>query len=160
MNGLKALRSCWLLVAVLVASSCATMQPNFQNPSLQVTSIALLPSEGVQINFDIGLKVSNPNQQALNVIGIAYDLTLDGYKIIEGVGNDIPSIPAYGSEEFRITASTNLMQSFKLLSELLNRPKSELDYALNAKLDIGSTWLPALRLSDVGTINLSKPPTQ
>lgn len=145
----------WLPILILCLSACSTLQPNFENPSLQVTSIALLPSEGVQMNFDVGLKVSNPNSMALNVLGLAYDLRLDGYKVLEGVGNDIPEIPAYGSAEFHITASTNLMQSFKLFSELLNNPKSVLDYALNTKLDLGSTWLPALRLKDSGEINLT-----
>ncbi|MEM8499439.1 MAG: LEA type 2 family protein [Pseudomonadota bacterium] len=145
----------WLLALILCASACSTLQPNFENPSLQVTSISLLPSEGVQLNFDVGLKVSNPNKVAMNVLGLAYDLRLDGYKVIEGVGNDIPEIPAYGSAEFHITASTNLMQSFKLFSGLLNNPKSVLDYTLNTKLDLGSTWLPALRLKDSGEINLT-----
>lgn len=145
----------WLLALILCASACSTLQPNFENPSLQVTSISLLPSEGVQLNFDVGLKVSNPNKVPLNVLGLAYDLRLDGYKVLEGVGNDVPEIPAYGSAEFHITASTNLMQSFKLFSELLNNPKSVLDYALNTKLDLGSTWLPALRLKDSGEINLT-----
>ncbi|MFK7733096.1 MAG: LEA type 2 family protein [Pseudomonadales bacterium] len=145
----------WMGALILSICACTTLQPNFENPSLQVTSIALLPSEGVQINFDVGLKVSNPNKMALNVLGLAYDLRLDGYKVLEGVGNDIPEIPAYGSAEFHITASTNLMQSFKLFSELLNNPKSVLDYALNTKLDLGSTWLPALRLKDSGEINLT-----
>jgi len=64
-------------------------------------------------------------------------------------------VPGYGSAQFHVSASTNLMQSFKLLSELLNQPKSILDYSFNAKLDLGSTWLPALRLKDQGEINLS-----
>ncbi len=145
----------WLCALLLWLSACTTLQPNFQNPTMQVTSIALLPSEGMQINFDVGLKVSNPNKMPLNVLGLAYDLQLDGYKVVEGVGNDIPEIPAYGSAEFHITASTNLMQSFKLLSEMLNNPKSVLDYAFNTKLDLGSTWLPALRLQDSGKINLT-----
>lgn len=145
----------WLAALVLCVCACSTLQPNFENPSLQVTSITLLPSEGMQLNFDVGLKVSNPNKMALNVLGLAYDLRLDGYKVLEGVGNDIPEIPAYGSAEFHIAASTNLMQSFKLFSELLNNPKSVLNYTLNTKLDLGSTWLPALRLKDSGEINLT-----
>lgn len=144
-----------IICIVLGVGACTTLQPNFENPSLQLTSIALLPSEGMQINFDVGLKVSNPNKTPLNVLGLAYDLRLDGYKVVEGVGNDIPEIPAYGSAEFNITASTNLMQSFKLFSELLNNPKSVLDYAFNTKLDLGSTWLPALRLQDSGEIKLT-----
>jgi len=148
-------RGALLALALVSLTACASLRANFENPSLEVTSIALLPSEGMQVNFDVGLKVSNPNRVALNVVGLAYDLSLDGFKIIQGVGNDIPAIPAYGDAEFHVSASTNLMQSFKLLSELMSKPKSILDYALNAKIDLGSTLLPALRLSDAGEINLS-----
>lgn len=144
-----------IVVCVSLLASCTTLQPNFEQPSLEVVSISLLPSEGMQMNFDVGLKVTNPNKMALNVIGLAYDLSLDGFKVINGVGNDIPEVPGYGSAQFHVSASTNLMQSFKLLSELLNQPKSILDYSFNAKLDLGSTWLPALRLKDQGEINLS-----
>lgn len=145
----------YLLLAALL-SACGTLQPNFETPTMQVTSIALLPSNGMQVNFDVGLKVSNPNNLALNVVGLAYDIDLNGFKVIEGVGNEVPEIPAYGSAEFHVTASTNLMQSFKLLSELLNKPQSVLDYSLNAKLDLGSSWLPALRLRDQGEIKLNR----
>lgn len=142
-----------LLLSCLLAS-CATMQPNFEDPQIELISIALLPSEGMQINFDLGLKVTNPNNMALNVVGLAYDLSLDGFEVVKGVGNDLPPIPAYGSENIKVQASTNLMQSFKLLSELMSRPRSSMNYSLNTKLDLGSTWLPALRLTDEGEIDL------
>ena len=144
------------LFGFLLLAGCSTLQPNFENPSLEVVSISMLPSEGVEAKFDIGLRVSNPNRMSLNIVGLSYDLSLEGFKVIQGVGNDIPEIPGYGAEQFHITATTNLLQSFKLIAQLLNNPKNTLNYKFGAKLDLGATWLPALRLSDTGEINLSQ----
>lgn len=150
----KVFRLC--LLGLLIAG-CATMRPDFETPDVQVTSISMLPSTGLEARFKIGLRVINPNRQALNVRGMSYNVSLEGYKFIRGVGNDIPTIPGYGEEEFYVEASTNLIESIKMISSFINNPKDKLKYAFGAKLDIGSSFLPALNLTDTGEINLSQP---
>ena len=144
------------LLSLLIAG-CATMRPNFETPDIQVTSFSMLPSTGLEARFKIGLRVTNPNRQSLNVRGMSYNVSLEGFKFIRGVGNDIPTIPGYSEEEFYVEASTNLIESIKMITSFINNPKDKLKYAFGAKLDIGSSILPALNLTDSGEINLTQP---
>ncbi|MGI9289491.1 MAG: LEA type 2 family protein [Pseudomonadales bacterium] len=147
------IRLCFLS---LLIAGCATMRPNFETPDIHVTSFSMLPSTGLEARFKIGLRVTNPNAQALNVRGIKYNVSLEGFEFIRGVGNDIPTIPGYGEEEFFVEASTNLIESIKMITSFINNPKDKLTYAFGAKLDLGSSILPALNLTDTGEINLTQ----
>jgi LEA14-like dessication related protein len=150
------MRNVLLTIALLCLTACAQMTPNFEQPDVEVTSINMLPSQGIEARFLIGLRVSNPNRIALKVVGMSYDVSLEGIEIIKGVTSDVPTIPAYGTEEFKIPASANLVNSLKLLSGFMTNPKDKLKYSFGAKLDVGSSLLPALRISDGGEINLTQ----
>lgn len=145
-----------LALLLLGLSACAQMTPNFEQPNVEVTTINMLPSQGMEARFLVGLRVSNPNRIALKVVGMSYDVSLEGIEIIKGVTSDVPTIPAYGSEEFSIPASANLVNSLKLLSRFIAKPKDKIKYSFGAKLDVGSTLLPALRITDGGEISLSE----
>ena len=80
----------------------------------------MLPSEGVLPTFEIGLHVTNPNSEALKLRGVSYTISLEGHEIIKGVGNDLPTIDAYGEGQFKLTAATNLFAGIQLITELMN----------------------------------------
>lgn len=149
-------RALWLGLLYLLVAGCASLRPNFETPNIHVTSLSMLPSSGLEARFKIGLRVSNPNPQALKVRGMSYNVSLEGFKFIQGVGNNIPTIPAYGEEEFFVEASTNLIESIKMITAFINNPRDTLQYSFGAKLDTGSTVLPRLKLSDSGEINLTE----
>ena len=152
-KGYHIVRVC--LLSLLIAG-CASVRPNFETPGIQVTSFSMLPSSGLEARFKIGLRVTNPNRQALKVRGMSYNVSLEGFKFIKGVGNNIPTIPGYGEKEFFVEASTNLIESIKMLTSFVNNPRDKLKYAFGAKLDTGSVILPRLNLRDRGEINLNQ----
>ncbi len=104
--------------------------------------------------FAIGLRVINPNPEALTLRGISYTVSLDGYEVIQGVGNDLPVIEAYGEGEFNLTASANLFAGMRLFSDLLKSNKDTFTYGVEAKLDIGA-FRPSIRVRDGGEISLN-----
>jgi Late embryogenesis abundant protein len=136
---------------VLLLPACAGLRPGYETPSVTVNSFRALPSDGGMPNFEIGLRVVNPNREALKLAGIAYSIRLDGHEIIKGVGNDLPVIEAYGSGDVTVTASANLFAGIRLVSELMRVPKDSFDYEFEAKLDPGGLY-PTIRVTDSGTI--------
>ncbi|ANO52668.1 hypothetical protein BA177_17055 [Woeseia oceani] len=133
--------------------ACAGLRPGFETPTVTVSSFRALPSQGAMPNFEIGLQVTNPNAVALNLRGVTYGVSLGGYELIKGVGNDLPVIAAYGQGEFKLTASANLLAGMRLLGDLMNGPKDSVPYEFEAKLDIGALR-PAIRVKDSGAISL------
>lgn len=147
-----------LVLLILIATAgCATLRPDFEPPTVTVNAIRMLPSGNIAPQFEIGLHIVNPNRRALRLQGIAYTLTLEGFKILTGVANDLPTIAGYGQEDVTLIATTDLIGSIRFLSDIASRQHGTIAYDLNAKLDLGGI-LPALRVRESGTIDLAGPP--
>lgn len=149
----KASISVSLVTLAVLLQACAGLRPGYETPTVSINSFRTLPSEGVLPTFEIGLHVTNPNSVALNLRGISYTISLEGHDIIKGVGNDLPTIDAYGEGQFKLTAAANLFAGIQLINELMNGANDSLKYEFAAKLDIGSLR-PAIRVSDTGHIDL------
>lgn len=143
-----------LLVALVVAlPGCAGLGPGYETPTVTVSSFKALPSTGTMPSFEIGLRVINPNREALKLQGVAYTVSLEGHELIKGVGNELPVIDAYGEGEFKLTASANLFAGIRLITDLMSSNRDSFSYELEAKLDIGA-FRPTIRVRDSGKISL------
>ncbi len=143
-----------IVILAMGLQACATLKPGFETPTVTISSFKTLPSDSMMPAFAIGLRVVNPNPDALNLRGISYTVRLAGSEVIKGVGNDLPVIPAYGEGEFNLTATANLFAGMRLVSDLLKSNKDTFAYEVEAKLDIGALR-PSIRVKDGGTISLS-----
>ena len=141
------------LLVIASLPGCASMRPSFETPGVTVTSFRMLPSSGIAPEFEIGLRVTNPNAQALNLKGIAYTASLDGQELIKGVANDLPVIEAYSTGDVTLTATPDVLGGIQFFTELMRDPRDTVSYELEAKLDVG-TFVPAIRVRDKGKISL------
>jgi LEA14-like dessication related protein len=141
-----------LIAVALLLSACATLRPDFETPTVQVVSVALLPPENLSPRFAITLRVMNPNSADLPLKGAAYTITLEGQDIVSGVTNDLPRIPGYGEEDITLHATLNWLEGLQLLDDLSKNPRDSVTYELNAKLDVGAL-IPAVRITDTGTLS-------
>ena len=62
-------------------SACATLQPDFETPTVQVVSVALLPPENLAPRFAVTLRIMNPNRSALSLKGAAYTIRIENQEI-------------------------------------------------------------------------------
>ncbi len=133
---------------------CASLRPGFETPTVTISSFRALPSDGMLPAFAIGLRVVNPNPDALTLRGVSYTISLDGHEVIKGVGNNLPVIEAYSEGHINLTASADLFAGVRLFSDLLKSNKDTFGYAVEAKLDIGAL-LPSIRVRDSGEISFN-----
>ena len=143
-----------VIVLAMGLQGCASLKPDFETPTVTISSFKTLPSSGMMPAFDIGLRIVNPNSIALELRGISYTISLEGNEVIKGVGNDLPVIEAYGEGEFNLTASADLFAGMRLITELMKSNKDTFTYEVEAKLDIGA-FTPAIRVRDGGEISLN-----
>ena len=144
-----------MALTMLLLTACAVLDPNFKTPTVALASVQPLQTTGLEQRFNIGLRVSNPNQQALNLVGVDYTIELDGFEVINGRANNIPSISAYGDTLINIEAAVGFMQGVKFIGSLLNKTSPELGYKINAKLDTGLPIIGVLPITNSGVVNLS-----
>jgi len=147
----------WILIlasTVLMIAGCATLNPEYETPSVNVIAIRALPSDSIAPRFELGLHITNPNRNALKLHGIAYSLKLDGHKILTGVANDLPTIDGYGEGDVTLIATTSLLSSMRFLADLMNAQGDTVTYELSAKLDLGGLR-PNVHVGEKGEISLS-----
>ncbi|TVS12184.1 MAG: hypothetical protein EA419_05745 [Wenzhouxiangella sp.] len=147
----------WMMVLPLLwlLAACAAFSPYPERPSVSVTSFALAPeSTGLAPRFRVGLNVVNPNRRDLPLVGMSYAVELEGTRILSGATSDLPTVPAYGSADFSIDVSPDLLGSARLVTDLMARQRDQLSYSFNARLDVGG-WLPDIRVEESGALTLT-----
>jgi len=145
-----------LILTAVVLSACSGMRAGYETPSVSVQSFRTVPAEtGTGLpSFEIGLQVTNPNLEPLELAGISYTVNLDGQNVIKGVGNDLPVIEGYGEGTFTVTAAFSMMAGIKLVRSLMSKTNEAFDYSFEAKLDPGS-YKRKIRVKDSGSISLA-----
>jgi len=134
-------------------TGCAGMPTDFEKPSLSITSIALRNSSTVAPQFDVTLHITNPNRIPLNIVGMSYDISLAGNKVVSGVSNNFPVIEPYGEASVQLTAIVSLLGGINLLTDLMGRNRNQIDYEFSARLDVGRLS-PRINVSKSGIISL------
>jgi len=146
----------WVLLCTLpfVLPACATLDPDYEQPTVALNSFQVMPSDGMVPTFEIGLNILNPNPGALHLEGIVYEVSIQGNEILKGVGKDFPVVEGYSSQTVKLTAVANLLSGIRLLGDLMNLDDEELQYEFEARLDTGG-FFPSIRVSEAGSFSLN-----
>ena len=137
---------------ILLISACANLTPGFEEPSVEVTSIRLQNTGALTPAFDIALRMTNPNRDALRIDGLTYTLYLAGNKLVSGVTADIARIPGYGETTVNLRATLSLLGGLGLLNRLMNEYQQSIDYELVTGIDVGRFY-PKITIRQQGVLN-------
>ena len=143
-----------ILTLAFLLAGCAGLRPGWETPTVTVKSFRAIPSQGMLPEFEIDLHIVNPNREALKLAGVSYTVSLEGYELIKGVGNDLPTIEGYGEGDVMLTAAADLFAGVGLVRELMSSQKEALSYSFEAKLDPGALR-PTIRVKDSGEVSLA-----
>jgi LEA14-like dessication related protein len=146
-------RSFAVLMAILFLSSCANLNPRIDEPVVTVTSFKILPITGTNLRFQIGLNVSNPNNFDIVVNGLSYNASVEGYDVVSGVTNQVPTLKAYDSDDIVIEAQADLFNGVRLATDILQKRKTDLNYVLEAKMDVAGILFP-IYINKAGLLSL------
>ena len=149
----KAQRMAILLMCCFLPS-CAYLG-GADKVEVYLTGLRPLSSSGLEARFMVGLKIVNTHDKALNISGMSYRLRLNGHSVASGVAGGMSSIPAYSERRVEVEASTNLLASFSMISEMLRNPAQSFNYELETKLRM-SWWPIPVTVIESGDINLGK----
>jgi len=150
--------SFYFLITLFLLSGCATMNLDYEEPSVELVSFKALPTNGFEQNFEIGLKLTNPNNFELPFNGISYQLNVAGETLAHGVAANIPTAEAYGESRFVVPISTSLLGGIKVIKALMDSKGQDISYQLKAKLDIAIPFVPKLTVFQNGIIPLGHKP--
>ena len=146
----------FFVATLFFLSGCATMNLDYEEPSVELISFKILPANGFEQGFEIGLKLTNPNSFELPFNGISYQLNVAGETLARGVSANIPTAAAYGESRFVVPVSASLIGGIKIISVLMSNQGQDVSYQLKAKLDIDIPFVPKLTVIQDGMIPLGQ----
>lgn len=143
------------LMGCVLLSSCSTLGPKLEQPTVKVAGLQLLPAQGLLQPLEVSLLVTNPNDRDLSLRGMSYSIGIENFDVLSGVSNELPTLGAYRETPVKVVVTANVLQLVRLIEHFgRNGVKENVDYHFSAKLDF-SAWLPALRVNEKGSIPLT-----
>jgi len=146
----------WFIAALIALpwlAACVSIPSDFKEPGVTLVSIKPQLRNLFAPQFDVVLEVTNPNREALEIAGLSYTIHLQGVQLVQGVATELPRIAAYGKAEVRLNATADLAGGISLISDLLLHPREQVDFELNANIDLG-TFYPMVKIQRRGMISL------
>ncbi|HEY9550343.1 MAG TPA: LEA type 2 family protein [Kiloniellaceae bacterium] len=129
-----------LLAAVLLLAGCGAAAP--LPPQVRVADLRLLESTVFEQRFEIDLRIGNPNDFALPLDGLIFELEVNGEAFARGFSDQRVTVPRLGERLISVAASTTLLDVVRQLQLLSER--GDLSYRLR-----GLTYLNNLQRRSV-----------
>jgi LEA14-like dessication related protein len=150
----RALKSARLLLitvfSLFVVTGCAGM---FNREALRVNVVGIDPldSQGLELRFNVRLRLQNPNETAVDYDGVSLDLEVNGQPLASGVSDQSGSVPRFGEALVSVPVTIPAFSAARQAIALANRPASgNLPYVLRGRLAGGV--FGGVRFTDSGTL--------
>lgn len=139
---IRTLASIVFVAAVTVA--CTGMPYNAEAPKVGVAEVSVKRLGLFEQVFDVGLRVTNPNDFDIAIEGLEFKLEINGREFATGTAHTHTRLPAFSSAVVHVdttTDSNKLLQQIKTLPEIL---QDGAPYRIRGriKIDRANDWLP------------------
>lgn len=151
-----ALRALWLaalaMLAALLLAGCATL--GLRDPlRVSVVGVEPLAGQGLELRFNVKLRVQNPNDAGVDYDGVAIDLSVNGQNLASGVSDQKGTVPRYGETVISVPMTVSAFAAARQALGLSQSAElTELPYSVSGKLAGG--LFGAVRFSHSGILKL------
>jgi LEA14-like dessication related protein len=141
-----------LLAALLALSGCESL--GLRDPlRVSVAGVEPLPGEGLELRFNVRLRVQNPNDGPVEYDGVALDLEVNGRPLASGVSDQKGTVPRYGEAVLSVPVTVSAFSAVRqALGLAQGAAPTELPYVVSGKLAGGV--FGTVRFSHSGTLKL------
>jgi LEA14-like dessication related protein len=137
-----------IALAALGLSGCSLFVPKLEKPTLSVVSVQMLKSDLWHQELKLRMRVQNPNDRALPVKGLWYELDVDDQELAHGMSGDSFVVPALGEAEFDMSVSANMAS---MLLKVLSQGTNRVDYRLKGKIALSAGLFRSIPFDDQGS---------
>jgi LEA14-like dessication related protein len=144
----------WIIASVaILAAACSSLVPKLETPDLQVVGIEVLRGDFLQQQLKVRMRVTNPNDRALPVRSITYQMQVAGEAFAHGESQRDFEIPARGTSEFDVSVTANAAGALlKLLSS--GARLDAIDYKMTGRVMLASGLLRNIPFEQKGVFKL------
>lgn len=141
------------VVALVSLAGCAGM---FGRDPLRVSVAGIEPlaGQGMEMRFNLRLRVQNPNEAPIDFSGVSVELDLNGKTFATGVSDQVGTVPRFGETvigvPLTVPAFTAVRQAFAFAD---SAQTGQFPYVLRGRL-AGGGATGSTRFIDQGTLSL------
>ncbi len=142
----------WLgLSALAVLSACSSLGVVTLKPEVTVADVALIKGDLTRQDLRLRLHVRNPNDRALVVNSLRYEVQVAGQKVVSGATQQGFVVPAKGESDFELDAQADLASAaLRMLSDSLRGQATA--YRVVGQLNLGSGLIRTLPFEQQGRL--------
>ena len=96
------------LVALLFAIACTSTRPKIDPPTVTLESARILRIAEGKASVTLVLRLANPNNFALAIDAIDFEVTLDGRPAASGRSGRVEALPAAGDAKLELTGRVDV----------------------------------------------------
>lgn len=143
-----------IVTALLALGGCAGMA--VRDPvRINVVGIDPLPGQGLEMRFNVKLRLQNPNDSAIEYDGVALELELNDQPFATGVSDRKGSIPRFGESVLSVPVTVSALAAVRQALGLAEGASVDnLPYVLRGKLAGGV--FGTMRFTQEGTLSLPR----
>ena len=149
----------WLCLMILgfCLVGCAGLYGSMERPHINIANVMPREIKLFEQVFDLELRIQNPNDSALAINGLAFELDINDKRFATGVSNQTVTIDRLSSDTVRVEAITTLWGILLQIAEMQRTGRPRVTYHLKGGLYVGS---PSIKLpfDDRGEITLPVEP--
>lgn len=142
------------LLAALLASGCATLGREIQQPELALEEVALREIGLLSQRFELTLAVRNPNGFALPIKRLGYDIEIAGERFADGQTTERFRVPAHGTARTTVEVTTRLGSLLAQMERWLREPQERVDYRLSGTIEPDLFGAGVIRFTEQGSVPL------
>jgi len=139
------LQRLFILVLALGLAACSGLPFNAVAPKVSVADVAVKRLGFFEQRFDVGLRVSNPNDFDLTIEALDFELEVNGQPFASGLSQTSTRIAATSSTLLRIDATTQSKDLIRQIESLSPESlKAGVPYRIHGRLktDRSPNWVP------------------
>ncbi|CAG4924008.1 hypothetical protein LMG31841_05344 [Paraburkholderia saeva] len=137
-------------LVMTVMTGCANLTGH-EDMRVNVVGIEPLDSQGLELRFNVKLRLQNPNDTATGFDGISLDLTVNGQPFASGVSDQTGTVPRFGEMVVSVPVTIPAFSAARQVIAFANRTSSgDLPYVLRGRLAGG--LFGGTRFTDQGTL--------
>ena len=128
----------FISIFILTLTACAGVTYHAEPPMVNIAGIQLKDAQLLEQRYELTLRIQNPNETALYIKGLSYNLDINGSEFANGVSNQPIAVPAYGEEMLTASLVSTTLGVINQLNKLSQESKQSLNYRLAGKVSLGT----------------------
>jgi LEA14-like dessication related protein len=132
-----------VFLLVLGIAGCAGAPARLDPLSVTLSDISPAQIGLLEQEYAIKIRVQNPNDTAIRIEGLSYQIDLNGKPFAKGVSRQSASVPAFGEVMLDATAISNLGAMMSQIAQMQKDGMPErFSYHLQGKLGLRQSSIP------------------